>query len=249
VTCSVVAVDRLTKRFNGVAALDDVSFGIDRGAFVGLLGPNGAGKTTTLHLLLGLITATSGTVTLFGESPDRDRESILQRCNFASPYSKLPGRLTAFENLLVFSQIYGVTSCRERIASLLEMFGIAHLRDRPASRFSSGEATRLSLCKAFLNEPELLLLDEPTANLDPEGALQVRAILTDLHRRLGTTILYSSHNMLEVEAMCDRLVVLSAGRIVATGTAIEVTRDILQEQRHEPALDEVLVRIVREVPR
>jgi ABC-2 type transport system ATP-binding protein len=249
VTHAIVSVDSLTKRFNGVVALDDISFEVDRGAFAGLLGPNGAGKTTTLHLLLGLVSPTSGTLRLFGESLDKRRESILQRCNFASPYTKLPGRLTVFENLLVFSRIYGVRSCRKRVANLLEMLGIAHLRDRLASRLSAGEATRLALCKALLNEPELLLLDEPTANLDPEGALQVRSLLVDLHRRRGTTIVYSSHNMLEVQAMCDRLVVLSAGRIVAAGTAIEVTQNVLQEPRAEPALDEVLVRIVREISR
>jgi len=241
----LVTVERLTKTYGNFKAVDDVSFVVQAGEIAGLVGPNGAGKTTIIHMLLGLISPNAGTVRLFGKSLDADREQILQRLNFTSPYMAFPARLTVFENLTVFARIYRTRDPAAKIGEMLERFGIGHLRNKPISRLSSGETTRVGLCKAFLNSPELLLLDEPTAYLDIEVALQVRDVLLDLRRSCRTTILYTSHNMHEVQLMCNRVIFLSRGRVVTTGTPIEVTRKILKEDRDAPALDEVFVRIAR----
>jgi ABC-2 type transport system ATP-binding protein len=241
----LVTVERLTKTYGNFKAVDDVSFVVQAGEIAGLVGPNGAGKTTIIHMLLGLISPNAGTVRLFGKSLDADREQILQRLNFTSPYMAFPARLTVFENLTVFARIYRTRDPAAKIGEMLERFGIGHLRNKPISRLSSGETTRVGLCKAFLNSPELLLLDEPTAYLDIEVALQVRDVLLDLRRSCRTTILYTSHNMHEVQLMCNRVIFLSRGRVVTTGTPIEVTRKILKEDRDAPAHDEVFVRIAR----
>jgi ABC-2 type transport system ATP-binding protein len=239
----LVTVERLTKTYGNFKAVDDVSFVVPEGEIAGLIGPNGAGKTTIVHIMLGLISPTAGTVRIFGKSLDTEREQILQRLNFTSPYMAFPVRLTVLENLMVFAQLYNVRQPTVKITELLERFGIDRLKNKPISRLSSGETTRVGLCKAFLNKPELLLLDEPTAYLDPQAGLQVREILLDLQRTSGTTILYTSHNMSEVQRMCNRIVFLRQGRVIASGTPIELTRKILKEERDAPALDEVFIRI------
>jgi len=239
----LVSVERLTKTYGNFKAVNDVSFVVREGEIAGLVGPNGAGKTTIIHVMLGLISPNAGAVRLFGKSLDADREQILQRLNFTSPYMAFPVRLTVLENLTVFAKIYNVRDPAAKVIELLERFGIGRLKNKPISRLSSGETTRVGLCKAFLNDPELLLLDEPTAYLDLQAALQVREVLLDLQRTCGTTILYTSHNMHEVQRMCNRIIFLSHESVIATGTAIEVTREILKEDRDEPALDEVFIRI------
>ena len=239
----LVTVERVTKTYGSFKALDEVSFAVQAGEIAGLVGPNGAGKTTMIHVMLGLISPSAGAVRLFGMSLETNREQILQRLNFTSPYMAFPARLTVIENLFVFAGIYNVREPSKKIIELLERFGIAHLKNTPISRLSSGEITRVGLCKAFLNDPELLLLDEPTAYLDLQAALQVRDVLLDMQRSYGTTILYTSHNMLEVQRMCDRIVFLSHGKVIAAGTPIDVTCEILKENRDAPALDEVLIRI------
>ena len=244
----LVTVERLTKTYGDFKALDQVSFVVQAGEIAGLVVPNGAGKTTVIHVMLGLISPTAGTVRLFEANLDTNREQILQRLNFTSPYMAFPARLTVLENLTVFATIYDVRDPLKKITDLLERFGIGHLKNAPISRLSSGETTRVGLCKAFLNDPELLLLDEPTAYLDPQAAVQVRDVLLDLQKSRGTTILYTSHNMHEVERMCDRILFLSKGSIIATGTPIEVTRSILNEDRSEPALEEVFIRIAGRTP-
>jgi ABC-2 type transport system ATP-binding protein len=241
----LVSVERLTKTYRNFTAVNDVSFVVQAGEIAGLVGPNGAGKTTIIHMLLGLISPNAGTVRLFGRSLDEDREHILRRLNFTTPYMAFPARLTVLENLRVFAEIYNVREPIAKITELLERFGIGHLRKKPVSRLSSGETTRVGLCKAFLNNPELLLLDEPTAYLDPQAALHVRDVLVDLQRTCGTTILYTSHNMLEVQRICNRIIFLDRGSIMAAGTPIEVTRKVLQEDRDAPALDEVFIRIAK----
>jgi len=227
-------------------AVDDVSFSINKGEIVGLVGPNGAGKTTIVHMLLGLISPSSGSLSLFGRKIGQEREHILQRLNFTSPYMAFPSRLTVRENLSVFARIYDVRDPTVKINELLDQFAIRKLENKPVARLSSGEVTRVGLCKAFLNNPELLLLDEPTAYLDPLIALEVREILLDLQQRRGTTVLYTSHNMREVQRMCSRLIFLSHGRVIASGSPIEVTRQILKEHRDAPALEEVFIHIARQ---
>jgi len=241
----VVEVTGLGRTFGKFKAVDDVSFSVGAGEIVGLIGPNGAGKTTTVHMLLGLISPSSGTIRLFGKSLDEEREQILQRLNFTSPYVGFPPLLTVLENLKVFARIYNVRDPLPKITELLESFDIGRVKNKQISVLSSGEHTRVALCKAFLNSPELLLLDEPTAHLDPQSALQVREVLLDLQRRFGTTILITSHNMPEVQRMCNRIFFLSHGRVVASGTPLEVTQRILTEQREKPALEEVFIRIAR----
>ena len=241
----LIEVDHLTKIFGKFVAVDDVSFEVRPGEIVGLLGPNGAGKTTTIHMILGLISATSGEVRIFGKRFEQHRQEILEQMNFTSPYVAFPIRLTVFENLLVFARMYNLRDPRAKIAELTKLFGIEDMVNKPVSRLSSGETTRVGLCKAFMNDPKLLLLDEPTAYLDPEIAAQVKQILLDMQRERGTTILYTSHNMAEVEKMCSRIVFLSRGRVIATGSPIEVTQTILKEDRDEPALEEVFLHVAQ----
>jgi ABC-2 type transport system ATP-binding protein len=244
----LVTVEHLAKTYGNFTAVDDVSFVVQAGEIAGLVGPNGAGKTTIIHMMLGLISANAGTIRLFGKDLEDDREQILQRLNFTSPYMAFPARLTVLENLKIFAGIYNVRNAAAKIIELLERFGIGRLKDKPISRLSSGETTRVGLCKAFLNDPELLLLDEPTAYLDPQAGIRVREVLLDLQRSRGTTILYTSHNMHEVQRMCNRIIFLGHGKIIATGTPIEVTREILNEHRDAPALDEVFIRIAGRQP-
>ncbi len=240
----VVEVKNLTKRFKDVVAVNDISFDIGEGEIIGLLGPNGAGKTTTIHMLLDLITPDSGEIFIFGKNLHEHRGEILQAMNFTSPYVSPPYRLTVLENLKVFAQLYGVSDREKRIAELLELFGISYLERTPVSKLSAGEITRVGLCKSLLNRPKLLLLDEPTASLDPQMSHEAREILLRAQKEFGTSILWTSHNMAEIEKMCDRIIFLNHGRIVAKGTPIEITQAILKEERTEPALEEVFFKVV-----
>jgi len=236
----VVQVEHLRKEFNGTVAVEDVSFTVRRGEIVGLLGANGAGKTTTIQVLLGLTTLTRGTVRVFGQDFERHRVEILQRCNFSSAYTALPANLKVWENLLVFAKLYQVRDHRTRTDELLRLFEIAHLRKKITGHLSSGESTRVNLCKALLNEPELLLLDEPTASLDPNIADKVRKILRRIQRERGITMIYTSHNMRDVEEVCDRVLFLHQGRIIAEGTPQEVIAKFNQK-----SLEEVFITVAR----
>ena len=185
---------------------------------------------------------------IFGKRFEEHRQEILEQMNFTSPYVAFPIRLTVFENLMVFARMYNLPHPRAKIAELAKLFGIEELLRKPVSRLSSGETTRIGLCKAFMNDPKVLLLDEPTAYLDPQIASQVKGILLDMQRERGTTILYTSHNMAEVERMCPRIIFLSRGRVLASGTPIEVTQTILKEDRDEPALEEVFLHVAQGKP-
>ena len=231
----------LTKRFGHTTAVDGLTFAAARGEILGLLGPNGAGKTTTLQLLLGLTTPTSGEARVFGLDVGRHRYEVLQRVNFSSAYISLPSNLTAWENLHVFARLYGLRRPRPKVLALAETFGIADLLDRVTGALSSGQLTRLNLCKAFLNDPEVLFLDEPTASLDPDIADTVRRTLRAQQQQRGVTIVYTSHNMREVEVLCDRVLFLSRGRAVAEGTP----RDVM-ERAQQATLEDVFIRIARD---
>lgn len=239
----LLEVDHLTKVFEDFTAVDDVSFGVREGEILGLLGPNGAGKTTTTHMVMGLMLPTRGEVRIFGGSLKRNREEILSKMNFASPYVSFPARLTVLENLKIYARLYGVRHPSSKIAEVMKLFAIDHLKDKMFVRLSSGEGTRVALAKAFINDPQLLLLDEPTAYLDPQAALQVRHTLLRVQREHGTTVLYTSHNMAEVEEVCNRIVFLHRGRVIATGSPIEVSRAILEKNLSKPALQEVYMRV------
>jgi ABC-2 type transport system ATP-binding protein len=237
---AVLEVEHLTKRFDGIAAVDDVTFSARRGEILGLLGPNGAGKTTTIQLLLGLTAPTSGQVRILGLELRSHRRAILQRVNFSSAYISLPYNLSVRENLEVFGRLYGVNDRAGRIARLLEMFEISDVANMVTGKLSSGQVTRVNLCKAFLNDPEILFLDEPTASLDPDIAEKVRSALKKVQREREVTILYTSHNMREIELICDRVIFLSRGRVVAEGTP----REILERADAE-SLEKVFITIAR----
>ena len=225
--------------------MDSISFNIEKGEIVGLLGPNGAGKTTTIHMLLDLITPDSGEIKIFGKTLQSQREEILQEMNFTSPYISLPFRLTVWENLFVFAKMYGIRSPKERIYELLKLFDIEKYKNKPISYLSSGEITRVGLCKSLLNKPKLLLLDEPTASLDPDMSFKVREILANIQKENETTILYTSHNMFEIEKICSRIIFLNHGKIIAAGSPIEVTKKLLNEERKESSLEEVFFKVVK----
>jgi ABC-2 type transport system ATP-binding protein len=213
-----VAVRGLTKRYGNVTAVDHISFTIEAGATVALLGGNGAGKTTTIAMLLGLIMPTAGEVRVFGADMSRNRYDIAQRLNFQSPYVDLPARLTVKQNLTVYAGLYGIANVAERIACIAEHLQIETLLDRPTGKLSAGQKTRVGLAKALLNAPELLLLDEPTASLDPDTADWIRHKLKDYARSRKATLLLASHNMAEVERLADRVILLQAGRIIEDET-------------------------------
>jgi len=236
-----VEVRGLTKRFGDVTAVDGLSFDVRRGEIFGLLGPNGAGKTTTIQLLLGLVTPTSGTIRILDLALPRFRREILRRVNFSSTYVSLPPNLTVFENLNVFARLYGVPKPRAKIAELLELFEVPTIRGKVTGSLSSGQLTRLNLCKAFLNDPEVLFLDEPTSSLDPDIADKVRTILRRIQREQGVTMLYTSHNMPEVERMCDRVAFVARGALVTEGTPREVV-----ERARRSSLEEVFITIARD---
>ncbi len=236
----VVEVTGLQKHFGKYEAVKNVSFHADRGEIVGLLGVNGAGKTTTIHMLLGLTKPTAGTVSIFGRDIETSRTEILSRVNFASSYIALPYNLKVFENLLIFAHIYGIKNPKRKIEKLLKDFEIHHLRNATSGRLSSGEQTRLNLCKALLNDPELLVLDEPTASLDPDLADKVRKILKRVNRDQGCTLLTTSHNMLDVTELCDRIVFMSAGEVVEEGTSDDILR-----KYDSDSLEDVFISIAR----
>jgi ABC-2 type transport system ATP-binding protein len=236
----VIQVTNLTKRFGDVTAVDHLSFSVARGEIFGLLGPNGAGKTTTIQLLLGLTTPTSGGAAVLGLDVQRDRRRVLQRVNFSSAYISLPSNLTVRQNLRVFARLYGMRRPELRIAELLERFEIPDIADRPTGVLSSGQLTRVNLCKAFINDPEVLFLDEPTASLDPDIADKARRTLREIQRDRSVTIVYTSHNMQEIELMCDRVIFLARGRAVTEGSPREV-----RERAHGATLEDVFIAIAR----
>lgn len=238
---AVLEVNRVVKRFDGVTAVDGLSFHIDRGEIVGLLGINGAGKTTAMNMILGLTAPTSGEITVFGKSLRKHRIAILQRANFSSAYTSLPSNLRVWQNLMVFARIYGVPSPMKKIDELLALLEIGYVKNRVTGRLSSGESTRVNLCKALLNDPELLMLDEPTASLDPDIADKVRRIVRRVQKETGMAVLYTSHNMRDVEEVCDRIVFIHHGRVIAQGTPDDVMRHF-----DESSLEKVFIKVARD---
>src|SRR5438477_2286730 len=210
---AAIAVERLVKFYKTTRAVDDVSFKIARGSITGLLGGNGAGKTTTIAMIMGLVLPTSGRIQVLGHSMPEQSASVLGRMNFESPYVDMPMRLTVRQNLTIFARLYAVDNVRERIEKLAADLDLGDFLDRANGKLSAGQKTRVALAKALINRPELLLLDEPTASLDPDTADWVRQHLETYRKRRGATILLASHNMLEVERLCDRVIILKRGRI------------------------------------
>ncbi|MFK5921586.1 MAG: ABC transporter ATP-binding protein [Verrucomicrobiota bacterium] len=237
---SVLKVTDLTKTFDQFTAVDQISFEIKKGEILGLLGVNGAGKTTAINMLLGLITPTSGRIDVFGKDLAHHRIELLNRSNFCSTYTSLPGNLYVWQNLRVFGTLYGVKNLKQRIDEVLTLLDMQHHKNSVSGHLSAGEATRLNLCKALLNQPELLLLDEPTASLDPDIADKVRGIIRQYRDDHQATILYTSHNMKDVEEVCDRVVFLHQGKIIYAGTP-----DQMVEHFEKENLEDVFIQIAR----
>jgi ABC-2 type transport system ATP-binding protein len=213
-----IAVRNLRKSYGAVEAVRGITFSVAAGETVALLGGNGAGKTTTISMLLGVLTPTAGSIELLGLSLAKHRYDILPRINFTSPYVDLPKRLSVVENLRVFAGLYGVRDGRKRIAELLGELDLEEVADRSYANLSAGQRTRVSLAKSLLNSPEILLLDEPTASLDPDVGDRMRTLLERYRRQSGCAMLLASHNMAEVERLCDRVIMLKRGEIVDQGS-------------------------------
>lgn len=237
----VLSVSNLHKRYGETPAVDGVSFTVGRNEIVGLLGPNGAGKTTTINMVLGVLAPSAGCILIDGVDVARRRREALARTNFAAVYAPLPGNLTVYQNLRVFGLIYAVTGLRRRIEALIDQFRLQALRDVKCGVLSSGEQTRVELAKAMLNRPSLLLLDEPTASLDPSTARETRALIRDFARREAGGVLWTSHNMYEVEEVCDRVLFLSHGRILLEGNPRTLPRE-----HGRGSLEELFISLARE---
>jgi ABC-2 type transport system ATP-binding protein len=238
---TILRVKKVTKHYGSLTAVDNISFEIEEGEIVSLLGPNGAGKTTTIQMLLTLVAPTSGYIEVFGKKLADHREELLSLMNFSAPYSLLPYNLTTREALVAYSLLYGIRNYRERASSLIDEFDLGWLANKKVGQLSSGEQMRIGMAKAFVNSPRLLLLDEPTASLDPVIARGLRGKVLRLVQATGGAVLWTSHNMREIEEVSDRIIFLSRGRIVASDTPNNLKNRFGQED-----LEEIFVSIARE---
>ena len=236
-SATAIAVDQLVKVYKNVTAVDGISFALERGSITGLLGGNGAGKTTTLAMVMGLIMPTSGTVKVLGAEMPRQRYQVLHEMNFESPYVDMPHRLTVRQNLKVFGLLYAVEDLNDRIASVARELDLTEFLDRPTGKLSAGQKTRVALAKALINSPRVLLLDEPTASLDPDTADWVRGHLERFRKERGATVLLASHNMAEVERLCERVIIMKRGRIEDDDTPLHLLARYGRETLEEVFLD------------
>ncbi len=232
-----IEVEGLSKRYGEVLAVDRVAFSVAAGHTVGLLGGNGAGKTTTIAMLLGLLIPSAGLIRILGHDMATDRFGALGRMNFSSPYIALPSRLSVAENLRVYGHLYGVRGLERRIAALAETLDLGAFLDRPAGQLSAGQKTRVTLAKALINRPDVLLLDEPTASLDPDTGDSVRSALEAYRAETGCTLLLASHNMAEVERLCDDVLMLKQGRVVDRGAPAALLGKYGREDLEQVFLD------------
>ena len=238
---TILKIEGLTKKYGSVLALDRVSFAIAPGKIIGLLGPNGAGKTTTINMILGILQPTDGSIVIFGNNVKKHRALINEQLNFAAVYAHVPPNLTVQQNLYVFGLLYEVKNLQEKIRSLLKEFDLENFKDTKAGLLSSGELSRLNLAKAVINDPCFLLLDEPTASLDPSVALDVRKYILEYVKRTHAAVLWTSHNMLEIEAVCDEVLFLSHGKILLQGDPKK-----LPMQYSKQNLEELFISVARE---
>jgi ABC-2 type transport system ATP-binding protein len=232
-----IAVDQLVKSYNTTRAVDGISFALEPGSITGLLGGNGAGKTTTIAMILGLVMPTSGSARVLGAEMPRQRYQVLHRMNFESPYIDMPHRLTVRQNLEVFGRLYAVEHLRDRIAAIADELDLTEFLDRPTGKLSAGQKTRVALATALINRPEILLLDEPTASLDPDTADWVRTRLERYRLERGATVLLASHNMAEVERLCERVIIMKRGRIEDDDTPQQLLKRYGRETLEEVFLD------------
>ena len=238
-----IEIKNLKKDYNNISAVKNISFKINKGSIVGLLGPNGCGKTTTIGMILGLIKPSSGTVFINEQNIENEnnRTKILEKVNFISPYVELPKKLTVEENLKVYGKLYGVNNLENKILDLMEKLDLLDFRKRKTGELSSGQKNRVSLAKALINDPEILLLDEPTASLDPDVGDYIRTYIENFSSKKGTTILLASHNMNEVERLCSEVMMMKNGNIIDNGTCSS-----LINKHGRKNLEETFLKIVRE---
>ncbi len=238
-----IEIKNLSKQYNNILAVKNVNFKIDKGSIVGLLGPNGCGKTTTIGMILGLIKPTTGTVSINSQNIENEnnRTKILEKVNFISPYVELPKKLTVEENLKVYGKLYGVNNLQDKISDLMKQLNLFEFKKRKTGELSSGQKNRVSLAKALINDPEILLLDEPTASLDPDVGDYIRTYIEDFASKKGTTILLASHNMNEVERLCNEVMMMKDGKIIDKDTC----RNLINKHGRKN-LEETFLKIVRE---
>ena len=238
-----IEIKNLSKQYNNILAVKNINFKINKGSIVGLLGPNGCGKTTTIGMMLGLIKPTSGTVFINGQNIENEnnRTKILEKVNFISPYVELPKKLTVEENLKVYGKLYGVNNLQDKISDLMKQLNLFEFKKRKTGELSSGQKNRVSLAKALINEPEILFLDEPTASLDPDVGDYIRTYIESFASKRGTTILLASHNMNEVERLCNEVMMMKNGKIIDKGTCSS-----LINKHGRKNLEETFLKIVRE---
>lgn len=241
----ILEVKNLVKKFGNFVAINDISFSVEEGQILGFLGPNGAGKSTTIYCILGLIAPDEGKITIFGKDILKKRSEILKQVNYASAEFILPWNLTVWENLFVYSRLYEVSDAKKRIAELLEIFEITHLKDKIIRDFSTGQRARANLCKALLNKPKLLLLDEPMASMDPDVVDKGIKLLKQIQKEEGMTIIYTSHNMWEIEEIANNVIFINHGKIIARGTPLELTQKVLKLEAGEPNLRDVFIHLSR----
>ena len=236
-----IEINNLTKQFKNILAVKNINFKINKGTIIGLLGPNGCGKSTTIGMMLGLIKPSSGTVIINGQNIERHRTNLLEKMNFISPYIELPKKLSVEENLKVYGRLYGVKNLREKIYNLMEKLNLTEFKSRKTGELSSGQKNRVSLAKALVNDPEILLLDEPTASLDPDVGDYIRSFIEDYAYNKGATILLASHNMNEVERLCYEVMMMKNGEIIDKGKS----NDLINKHGRKN-LEEVFLKIARE---
>ena len=238
-----IEIKNLNKQYNKILAVKDINFKINKGSIVGLLGPNGCGKTTTIGMMLGLIKPTSGSVFINGQNIENEnnRTKILEKVNFISPYVELPKKLTVEENLRVYGKMYGVANLKDKILELMKQLNLLEFKKRKTGELSSGQKNRVSLAKALINDPEILLLDEPTASLDPDVGDYIRSYIESFASKKSTTILLASHNMNEVERLCNEVMMMKNGSIIDKGTCSS-----LINKHGRKNLEETFLKIVRE---
>ena len=237
----VIEINNLTKQFNNTLAVKNISFKVGKGKIIGLLGPNGCGKTTTIGMMLGLIKPSSGSVIISGQNIEYNRTRLLEKMNFISPYVELPKKLTVEENLKVYGRLYGVKNLIDKISYLMEKLNLIDFKSRKTGELSSGQKNRVSLAKALINDPEILLLDEPTASLDPDVGDYIRGFIEDYAANEGATILLASHNMNEVERLCHEVLMMKDGKIIDKGKCSD-----LVNKHGRKNLEEVFLKIARE---
>ena len=238
-----IEIKNLNKKYDGVSVVKNLNFKINKGSIIGLLGPNGCGKTTTIGMMLGLIKPTSGTVFINDQNIENEnnRTKILEKMNFISPYVELPKKLTVDENLKVYGKMYGVNNLQDKILDLMKQLNLLEFKKRKTGELSSGQKNRVSLAKALINEPEILFLDEPTASLDPDVGDYIRGYIENFVSKKGTTVLLASHNMNEVERLCNEVMMMKNGSIIDKGTCSDL---ITKHGRKN--LEETFLKIVRE---